>query len=569
MIIGKPRRTRLDEFLRGTSLLNRLVRASGDIDITVITGDPDEETPRPLIQAMRPTLHSDLLQYMIAAVVVCLVTGALYALESWDLFATTLGDYRTIAILLLFVVIILGNSLGRGPIFLAAAMSAVLWDVLFIPPKFTLFISQFQDALLFLLYLLVAVVTGNLTARAKNEGRVARDRENRMSALYTLANEIAEAKTIDDVAHIGIRNMAEVFDAQIALFLPQNNGRMGQTPHPASTFPTTEKDVSIANYAFERDEPTGRFTDTLAQGADAFYQPLSTPGGVTGVMGIKLRNDEPLTTDQRNLLNTFVNHIALALERELLESRSQSAAVAEESEKLYATLLDSISHELRTPLTTIRGTTSALLDPATSPLARELLGQNIQDATERLNYLVQNLLDMSRLQAGHITLNKQWTDVRDLVEAGVRQVGEELATHDLIIDIPADLPLVYMDSGLMEHVIFNLLHNAAQYTPPETRIRVTARTEADQLVLSVADRGPGLPPDFVNIAFDKFSRAPGSRSGGAGLGLSICKGFVEAHGGTITAENRPTRGGARFTIRMPIGAADAPAQTLEAAQIHA
>jgi two-component system sensor histidine kinase KdpD len=550
IIMGKPLRPRWEEIRSGGSLVNRLIRNSEHIDITVITGDPEENSPRQASVLPRPS--SDWKQYLLGAGIVVSTALAMFALESWQPFALTIGDYRIVALMLLFEVVILANFLGRGPILLAAGLSAILWDVLFIPPQFTIFISELQDFLMFWLYLVIAVVTSNLTTRAKKEGKVAREREKRMSALYTMANEIAEASTLDEVAKIAILQTGQVFEAEVALLIPNEDGRLNMTPHPQSTLTLSEKDTGVASAAFERDEPTGKGTDTLAVGTETLFLPLSTPGGVAGVLGIRRREDTPFSVDQRNMLDTFVNHIGLAIERELLDQRAQHAAILEESEKLYATLLDSVSHELRTPLTTIKTGTTLLVDPATSAPARLELGEDVLTATERLNRLVQNLLDMSRIQSGRLQPRIEPCDPRDLISIVLRQLGDELKTHDLIVEIEPELPLVPMDMGLMEHVLFNLLHNAADYTPPKARIRVIAKIEDEQFLLSVADRGPGLPPEFIGTAFDKFTRAPGSKLGGAGLGLSICKGFVEAHGGTITAENRPTRGGARFTVRLPL-----------------
>jgi two-component system sensor histidine kinase KdpD len=174
--------------------------------------------------------------------------------------------------------------------------------------------------------------------------------------------------------------------------------------------------------------------------------------------------------------------------------------------------------------------------------------------------VVDNLLDMTRLQSGHLKLNLDWCSVADLIDQSVKRVSKELANHELVIDIAPDLPPIRMDFDLMQQVLVNLLHNAATYTPPGARIRITAKIEGSDLELSVADRGPGLPPADLERVFDKFYRVPGANSAGTGLGLSISKGLVEAHGGTISAENRPTHGGARFTIRLPSSGAPTAVQ---------
>ncbi len=547
VVIGKPAHNRLQELLRGGSVVNRLVHASGNIDVYVVTGDKEEGTARPL--AIRPTLISGPNQYIIAAAIVIAAVGLCYAISTGS---PVLG-YEEIALILLLLIVFLANFLGRGPILLAATLSALLWDFLFIPPRFTFFISTLRDTLLFGSYFIVALVTGNLTTRLRRQGQALQLREERMSALYRMAHEVAHAVTLDDVLRTSVEQVGQVFDAEIAILLPDSAGRLSRSPHPASTLALDEKEWSVATWAFEHGQVAGHFTETLPT-ATAQYVPLVTPGGVVGVMGVRMRRAEQFSVDQEALLDTFVSHIALAVERELLEEKSRQAAILAESERLSAALLDSVSHELRTPIATITAATDQLLaahqqgDEATE-LAR---GDEIQEAAHQLTRVVDNLLDMTRLQSGHLKLNLDWYYVGDLIDQSVKPVAKELADHDLVIDLAPDLPLVRMDFVLMQQVLVNLLHNAATYTRPGVRIRITAKTEGSDLVLSVADRGPGLPPADLERVFDKFYRVPGSHSSGTGLGLSICKGLVEAHGGTIAAENRPTHGGARFTIRLPI-----------------
>jgi len=566
IVMGKPQQTKIQEWMKGGSLVNRLVRQSGEIDVYVVSGDEQESDERLLSNLPSPHLHSGLNQYTLAAVISIAAVAICFLLENWPFFRETIGDYRAISLILLTVVVVLGNFVGRGPILLAAALSAILWDLLFIPPTFTLFITHPQDFMIFLLYFVVAVITGNLTARARNEGKFAIQREGRMSALYTMANQIAEASTIDEVLKSAVQQVGEVFNSKVAITLPQSNGRLANAPHAASTLALDEREIGVASYAFEKGEPAGRFTDTLSGSSTAYHLPLVTPGGVAGILSVDATDSDNFAIDQRTLLQTFANHIALAVERELLDVRSQQAAVIEESERMYAALLDSISHELRTPLTTIKGATSSLVDPATqrNPDAAAPLAHDILDATARLDRLVENLLDMSRIESGHIQPRLEWCDVRELIDVSLKEVEREMHTHDVVLDIAPDLPLVRLDFTLMQRVTVNLLYNAAIYSPPEARIRVIVKAEVRELVISVADRGPGLPPDLLQSVFVKFWRAPGARAGGTGLGLSICKALVEAHGGTISAENRPTRGGARFTIRIPM-IGEAPKLVPEAA----
>jgi two-component system sensor histidine kinase KdpD len=257
--------------------------------------------------------------------------------------------------------------------------------------------------------------------------------------------------------------------------------------------------------------------------------------------------------DQETLLETFASQVALAIEREMLGEAAARAAIVAKSEMLYKTLLDSVSHELRTPIAAIKGAATSLMDDKTASQveAREALVEEIRLAADRLNRLDENLLGMTRLESGMLRPRLDWCDVRDLISVTLNRLKPFLAQHDVIVDVAPDLPLVRLDFVLMEQALHNLIHNSAVHTPPGTRIRVTAKVDGKELVIIVADRGPGLPPEALPRIFDKFYRAPGARRGGVGLGLSITRGLVEAHGGTITAENR-TRGGISFIIRLPL-----------------
>jgi len=352
IVVGKPARSRIQEMVVGGSLVNRLIRASDNVDIYVIQGDAAEAGEHRLI--VRPTLHSGPNQYVVAVAIVSAVVLI-------NLVLLPLIGYQEVALILLFMIVIMANFLGRGPILAAAIVSALLWDYSFIPPRFTFYISTFQDALTLGLYI------------------------------------------------------GHVFDAEIVILLPIAPTRLSKMPHPVSTYSPDEKELSVATWAFDNAKPAGKYTDTLPIAA-AQYLPLITPSGVSGVMGIRMRKPEELSTEQEALLQTFVGHIAFAVERELLEETEQNQAVFEESERLYATLLDSVPHALRTPLAVITGSTSLLFNPATkdNPETMAVLSQNTRQAVERLNRLVDNLLDMTRLQSGRLMEKR----IRLVEEAG-------------------------------------------------------------------------------------------------------------------------------------------------------
>ncbi len=319
IVIGKPARSAIQEWLSGGSLVNRLVRQSGDIDVYVVRGDSSENTERPTLP-IRPMLHSGPNQYALALVVVA-------AAIAFSLILLPVIDYHLVALILLLVVVVLANFVGRGPILVAAGVSALLWNFLFIPPRFTFYISNLQDALTFFLYFAVALITGNLTARLSSQEKLTRQREERTSALYQMAHEIAESITLGDVLKTAVKQLGQVFKAPIAILLRQTNDTLSLTPHPTSTFAMDDKEVGAANWAYNNSQPAGHFTDTLPT-ASAQYWPMTTAGGVAGIIGVQLH--EPLSSEQSALLQTFVSHIALAVEREELDETAQRTAILEE-----------------------------------------------------------------------------------------------------------------------------------------------------------------------------------------------------------------------------------------------
>jgi two-component system sensor histidine kinase KdpD len=324
------------------------------------------------------------------------------------------------------------------------------------------------------------------------------------------------------------------------------------SPHAASTFLPDERECAVAAWAFDRRQAAGRFTDTLPD-ASALYLPLATPGGNGGVIGVRLEGRASLPLDERELLETFVAQIATLVDRFRLIEHASAARVTAESERLHRTLLDSVSHELKTPLAVIEAATDGLdsrLATAHVPLAGTFLDE-IKQASRRLDRVVGNLLDMTRIEIGRVPLNLDWCEPGELLRAAAEQLRNEIPPERLRMAVPDDLPLVRLDPGLMEQALCNLLSNAAAYSPPGTPIQLTAQMDGDVLVLQVADRGIGFAPGEERKVFEKFYRGPKARPGGTGLGLSIVKGFVGAHGGEIAAATN-AEGGATITIRVPV-----------------
>jgi len=472
-------------------------------------------------------------QYLKAAGVIALVTLLNLLLADWV-------HSRTIGLIYLMAVVALATRLGQGPVYLAATLSALLWNFLFLPPLYTLYIRSLENAMMFGTYFVVALAMGHLISRVRARERMDRRREERATAMYLLTLKLADASTWEEIERIAVANVEQVFKTGASLLRPDASGHLRTT--------LSEKDHSIAQWAFQHDQPTGRFTDTLPM-ADAMYLPLRTDGDVLGVLRIKWQQSSPPTLDQQTLLEGFQRHIALVLDRQRLRDTETQARLLAESERFANSLLSSISHELRTPLAAITSAASGLAGQA--PDVQQALIMEIRQASDRLNRVVGNLLDMTRLESGHVMPRLDWCDVSDLVHIALQRVEKELAGRPVSVTVPQGLPLVRMDMVLMEQALTNLLLNAAVHTPAGTLVQVIAAVQDRDLSITVADRGPGLAPEVLPRVFEKFYRAPGSSAGGTGLGLPIVKGFVEAQGGRVQVANR-AGGGAAFTLTLPL-----------------
>jgi two-component system sensor histidine kinase KdpD len=553
LVIGKPVGWQTLNLWRGGSLLNRLIRDSGNIDIHAVRAEGEAPLLRPL---RLPRWDASTARgYGIALGFVAGATAVNALLQHW------LG-YQSLALIYLLSVVVLAMFVSRGPTLMAATLTALLWNYFFVPPIFTFRITGVTDLMLFCTYFVVALAMGHLAARLRAQQAAERRREYRATALYFLTRELAQASDFADLLAIVIREVGKATRAEVALSLPEETPDAPLTPYFASTWAIGEKEQSVASWAFGHRQPAGHGTDTLPS-AEGLHLPLLAGERAVGVLSLRFRDPVPLGTDQRDLLDAFVRQIALVLDRQRLRDAEQQAKLVAESERLSKTLLNSISHEIRTPIAAIAsaaGNLGETLKPGADGFAQTMINE-IQEAARRLNRLVGNLLSMTRLESGHVKPKLDWCDVTDLVQVTLKELDKDLAQHKVTITIAPGLPLARMDFVLMEQALANLLLNAAVHTPPGTAVQVSAAIESDTLVLSVADNGPGLPPEALPLIFDKFYRAPAAPAGGTGLGLAIVKGLVEAQGGRVAAENRPA-GGALFTIRLPVG--KAPTVTVEA-----
>ncbi|MDD3651238.1 two-component system sensor histidine kinase KdpD [Immundisolibacter sp.] len=453
-------------------------------------------------------------------------------------------------IVMLFQLAVVGAAFrwGRGPAVLAAVLSVALFDFFFVPPRFTFAVSDVQYLVTFAVMLVVGLAIGQLMAQLRYQARIAGHREQRIRSLYEMARELAAALSETQVAQIGERFLAATFHARVRVLLADAHGKLTA---PAEAMP--QVDLAIAQWCFDHGEPAGLGTDTLPAAAAA-YLPLKAPAGTQGVLAVQPDNRRLLhIPEQRRLLETHATLIAMALERLHFVTQVHQTRLGAASERLRSTLLAALSHDLRTPLTALVGLADTLTLRLLAAQAPEHeTAAAIRDQALRTSHMVDNLLEMARLQSGTVTPRRDWLALEEIVGAAVRALEPALADHPLQTDLPADLPLVQGDATMLERVLVNLLDNAIKYTPPGTPIGITAAVAGDALEVAVWDAGPGLPPGQEQVLFERFARGTReSAIAGVGLGLAICQAIVTAHGGHIRAENRP-EGGARFVFTLPL-----------------
>jgi two-component system sensor histidine kinase KdpD len=370
--------------------------------------------------------------------------------------------------------------------------------------------------------------------------------------LYELGRDLTAAVGLEAVAKTIIDHISQIFSREVAIFLPERDELKLYMARPG--LQVAENELAVATWAFEHSQQAGRGTDTLPD-ASMHYQPLKTTRGVIGILGIKpIGMSTYLSPDQRRILDAFANQVALAIEGAQLVEQARQTELLEATEKLQTALLNSISHDLRTPLVSITGALSSLEEasPALDEEVSRSLIETAREEAERLNRLVGNLLDITRLEAGPMKLHRESCDVQELIGSALEQIGTPLKNRQVNVEISPKIPLVPLDFVLFSRVLVNVIDNALKYSLPEKPIDIRARVSKQDLEISIADRGEGIPVDDIERIFDKFYRIqrPDNVSG-TGLGLSICKGIVEAHNGCIRAENR-RGGGAIFIIRVPL-----------------
>lgn len=472
-------------------------------------------------------------------------------------------ELSNIVMLFLLTVVGVGLRFGRGPAVTAAFVGVGLFDFFFVKPRFSFAVSDVQYLVTFVVMLAVALTIGQLTAVLKVQAESALRREQRVRSLYEMARDLSSALMVEQVSGIAQRFLAAEFQAQGTLLIADENGQLQSVPEGGCAV-----DLAVAQWAFSKERPAGLGTDTLPASA-TLVLPLKAPMRSRGALVILPPKATSWGPAQQRLLETCASLLAISLERIHYIEVAQASTVQIESERLRNSLLSAISHDLRTPLAGLVGMADALEASGHDlPDQQREIAAAMRQSAVRMGALVNNLLDMARLEAGAVQLNRQWQPLEEVVGSALAACQAALKGRPIEVRLAEHLPLLHLDAVLIERVLVNLLENAAKYTPPGSPIELHAEQASGQVMICLDDRGPGLPPGREESLFQKFER--GSRESalpGVGLGLAICRAIVQAHGGRIHAENREG-GGARFTVTLPTGSPPSDDGATAIAQAH-
>jgi two-component system, OmpR family, sensor histidine kinase KdpD len=551
VIIGKSARSRWFEILHG-SVVHDLVRRSGNISVHVIAGDDlaHDPIPKKALPAAKGAVPFDPWPYVVSLAAV----GA--ALGVGELIHPLLG-VENVDLVFLTAVVGVAVRYGLWPSLLATVASSLCYNFFFLPPLYTFTITDPTNLAALVFFTIVAVVVSHFAARGRTQTVAAHDRVRTVELLYAFSRKLAGVGTLDDVLWATAYQAALMLKVRVVLLLPEDGSIVVKAGYPPEDI-LDEADVAAAKWAWQNNRVAGRGSDTLP-GAKRLFLPMRTGRGAIGVMGIDSDKNGPLLTpDQRRLLDALIDQAALAIERVYLVEDVDRAKRTIETDRLRSALLTSISHDLKTPLAAVLGAATTLRDLSgglTDSEKADLLATVI-DESERLNRFIANLLDMTKLESGAVVPNAALHDLTEIIGSALRRAGKILAEHKVELELTAGLPMLNLDAVLFEQALFNILDNAAKYSPAGTTIHVQSWRDPDAIYLQVLDEGDGIPPDDLEHIFDKFYRAEKSDQvrAGTGLGLAISRGFVEAMHGKIIAANRSDRHGAVFTIQLPIPA---------------
>jgi two-component system sensor histidine kinase KdpD len=548
IVAGKPRQPRWPSVLR-RSPVDELVRLGGDIDVHVVRGEAGEQPEMPLMAPQKRTRRAD---YELGLLFFILATALAFLMYPYF-------DLPNLIMVYLLEVLATAIYCGRGPAILNSLISVLAFDFCFIPPRWTFTVEEAKYIVTFAVMFLVALVISHLTSLIRRQAEAARLQERQTAAMHSLSRELASTRGAEQILQVAVKHISEIFECQTAALLPDTKGKVHVVAgDPAVFHKDIIKELTVAQWAYQNGKMAGWGTQNLPE-SPVLYVPLQAADAVIGVLALRPKDPESeywLLPEQLRLrlLESLAKQIALALQVERLQGTALEAQIAAETERLRSSLLGSVTHDFQTPLAAIMGSASSLLDLKSQlddKSAREML-TNIYDEADRLSRLITNLLNIARLESGSLKLRKELQPLEEVVGAALNRLEKKLADRSVTISLPADLPMVPLDAALVENVFLNVLENTLKYAPPGSVLSIKATPKNNEIEVEVADNGPGFPPEDLERIFERYYRGTEDADRkGYGLGLSICRAIVEAHGGRIWAVNLPGGGAAvRFTLPL-------------------
>jgi two-component system sensor histidine kinase KdpD len=545
ILVGKPRHPRWNSWL-GRLSVDKLARRSDQIDICILSDGAPRAVERPT--KVKPD-QRQLLKYFSAAGLVSLCTlFNMLAIQPYL-------PLRNVVMIYLLGVIVVARYLGRGPSALAAVLSVATFDLVFISPLGSATQSTTIDAITFGVMLSIGLTISTLTGHLSFQVQAAREREQRMSALFAMSREFATLRSCEEIALAAERRIGDAVGAEATVRLVDEPDHLPEAARDRQPGRWTTAEQGIVDWVIRHNERAGMGTSNHAE-ATAVYLPLSAAHGCLGVLRVRLAQvGDQLSSEQWDLLKTLTSVTAMAIERARWVDAAERARLDTEAERLRNSLLSAVSHDLRTPLAAIVGSSSTLVElgEKLGPEVRHEMAEAILDEGERLNRQVANLLDMTRLGNGSMVAHKEWQPVEEVIGVVLSRLHRLLKGFPVETRLGPGLPPVPLDHGLIQQVLVNLVENAIKYSPPGTPITLSVWRDQEGVVVEVADRGPGIPTADLERAFTRFYRVPAvSDRTGAGLGLTICKGILKLHDGWIRAQNRSDGGLAvQFLLPLP------------------
>jgi two-component system sensor histidine kinase KdpD len=547
IVLARGRENRFSAFF-GRSLAAELLRASEGAAVHIIT-DGSGEPPAPRARFWPAPSHAGWTGYAVGVGLVVVATGLGVVLDRSF-------ERVDLGVIYLAAVVAAGVLYGLRPALAAATAAFLVYNFLFLRPLYSLAIGSPTDLLTLVLFWAVALTTGALAGRVREQVRNAQRRASAVSALLAASQTLSGAEDARATARALAEQASAAAGAKAVVLLPE-----GEDLAVVASAPPVEPPLQLgaaamaaARWAWEKGEPAGHGTGTLPQTSWTF-RPLQGVRGRSGVAGIEADALAP-GSDEERLALAILDQGAMAIERAHLAGQALETETLKRADRFRGALMNSVSHDLRTPLSTVLGSATTLIDygDTLTPAVRADLLLSIREEAERLNRYVGDLLDMTRLEGGGLNIKSDWTDVRDVLNAAADRISRRLGDRTLVRDFPTDLSMIMVDEGLLEQAVVNILENAIAYSPDGSRIELAAYEDRGTVVISIEDEGQGIPTAVLERVFDKFRRMeePSDRTKGAGLGLAIAKGFVEAMDGRIAAASPIADDhGTRVLISLP------------------